>query len=487
MYLRGDWRLKRGLGGGIETRYRSTDHKELFQTINYVARDVSLFNRHERFRYRFQGIYNNTVWDDKFTVNLTYDKLSDEDMAADYADQSLELVPSGRTQLDIHRQEDSWISNFVTRVRFNNFETVKQQLPTLQVSWKPFVLSRTGIISDNQFEASYLDFAYANDLPHTHDYHSARISLFNRLYRPFVLGPVTMTPEVGNTSILYGNSQDGSLRWVVLGVAGLDLNAPFYRCYSFGKHVFTPYSRYQYYSFPTTSPNKHYIFDIDDGWYRVSRLRFGMTHSLYNVDEGGNIFRTLHLDLYANAFFDIDTIPQTIPKMYADLVWNSSPTLRHSIDTAWDFEESQLDHFNFRTQWTVNADFAVALEYRHRDAFDWRKADHDNFVIDCFRSIEDLRHSALSDRRDTALLQLFYRFHPNWAVAVESLQGWNRKDRKRYNEFEIDLVGILRSASQVKIAYQHRVGDNRVAIYFSMGPKRPDYVRTGDYIPRLSF
>ena len=38
-FFRLDYRLRRGLGAGLETHYRSEDHKEVFETINYWARD----------------------------------------------------------------------------------------------------------------------------------------------------------------------------------------------------------------------------------------------------------------------------------------------------------------------------------------------------------------------------------------------------------------------------------------------------------------
>ena len=486
IFLRGDYRLRRGLGGGLETNYQSHDAQQVFQTINYVARDISLFNRHERFRYRFEGIYH-AVLDEKATIDLTYDKLSDEDMAADYADQSLELVASGKTRLAIRRQEESWIANFVTRIRFNSFETVKQELPNLQLSWKPVAIQNSGIINETQFEAGYLDFAYANNLPSMHNYSSSRVALTTQFYRPTPLGLVTATPVLGTTAIFYGNSPSSKERLLAVGMGGMRFQTTAQRTYSWGKHQIIPYMDYRYYTLPTTYPRDHYIFDIQDGWYRLSQLRIGMDHSFYTKDDGCNIpFRALFLSVYTDAFIHLNHIPSVVPRIYTDCVWNSSSTLRHTAETAWNFQEGELDHINLRTQWTATPNFAVSIEYRHRSAFDWRKADHDNYILDVFRSTEELLHSAVSDRRDTALLHFFYRLHPNWAVEFESLHGWNRRDRTRYTEFEIDLLGTLRSACSVKCVYQHRVGDDRVAVAFSIGAQRPDHARPTDFVPLLS-
>lgn len=474
-FVRFDYRLKRGPGLGLEAYYTSPDHREEFQMLNYAARDSSIFHPHERFRYRLQGAYSNSLWDDKFTIDLTYDKLSDKYMAIDYADQSLDIEIAERTQLEIRRQEDNWIGNLITRVRLNAFETVKQELPTLQTSWRPFELGNTGVISDNQLNLSYLDYAYANNVQRGNNYHSARFAFFQRLYRPFYLGhSAILTPEAGSTVIFYSNSPHHSTRWVASGVFGGTLNVPVHKYYQNVKHVMMPYLRYQYFTFPATSPKEHFIFDIEDGWYRVSRLRFGFTQNFYVKGGDGNVRRLLFTDLFANAFFDTPTIPQTIPKVYTRVILHAIPTLRHLFETAWDFEESQLDHFNIRTEWTASEDFAIAVEYRHRDSFDWRKVDRDNYVLDSFHSIKQLRHSDLSDRRDIALVNFFYRFHPNWAIEYEARHGWNRHNHTRFNEMEIDLLATLRSSIQTRLSYQHKESEDRFAVYFSIWPQGPE-------------
>lgn len=488
VFLRMDYRLTRGPGFGFQTFYRSEDRKESFESISYGARDSSIFHPSEKFRYRLQGIYHKEVWDDRFSIDLTYDKLSDKYMAVDYADQSLDIALAGRTELDIRRQETEWIANLVTRVRINAFETVKQELPTLQTNWKPFELGRSGVISENQVQLSYLDFAYSNNVTHVHDYSAGRVAYTQKLYRPTPLGPVTITPQVGSISIFYGDSPQRDAKWLVMGSFGGEINAPIYRFYnSTTKHVILPYARYQYLTFPTVSPQDHFIFDIDDGLYRLNMLRFGNTHSLYYKDNCGLVERRFFADLYANAFFDTKTIPTTIPKVYLQMVLNSSPHLRHYIDTAWDFQVHRLDHFNCRIEWTISEEFAISAEYRYRDPFDWRKADRDNFILESFRPIEELLHSPLSDPCQTALIHFFYRFHPNWAVEYEARHGWNRRDHTRFTEFEIDILTAIRSSIQMKLSYQHKESEDRIAISFSIWPQGPDHERENDYVPFLNF
>lgn len=485
-FLRLDYRIKRGFGGGVETYYRSEDRKTVFQSINYAAQDSPIIHPSQRLRYRFQGIGDSLLLDDKITVHLSYDKLSDIEMATDYNDRGLELDNAGRTELIIRRQEETWIANLITRLKINQFQTIKQELPTFETSWHPSVLGATGIISNVGVKAAYLDFAYGNNIMNVHDYNSTRLELNPTFYRPFGTENWTATPEVGGLLIAYGNSPSGKAEYLTLAKLGLNMNTNLSRYYGNYKHVITPYIQYDYYSMPTVSPSAHYIFDINDGWYRLNMLQFGVSQSLYEKEWCG-ISRKIYANLYANAFFDTPTFPAAIPKVYADVVFNSFATVSHSLDTGWDFNHGELDHFNARTEWTINQDVAIALEYRHRSPYDWRKADHTNFILDSYRTLAELYNSQVSDRRDTLLVHVFYRFHPSWAFEFESRSGWNRRFEPNYNEFEIDLLGTLKSAWNVRLSYQHKEDDDRLSVYFSIGIKRPDCARVRQVIPCLGF
>lgn len=488
-FARFDYRFNRGPGGGVETYYTSSDGKETFSTINYAANDNSITNLHESMRYRFQGIYHNVLFDDQLIVDLTWDKLSDKDMASDYNDRGLELDTCGRTQLEFLRREENWIASFLTRVRVNQFQTVKQELPSFTTSWRPFVIGSTGIISENFFRASYLDFTYANDMTHAVDYNSTRLELQNRIYRPFHLGIFRVTPEVGFVGIYYGNSPHHDSQSLVLGVASMEVNTSFYKNIFCGKHLVEPYVRYDFLTSPTSSPNDHYIFDIDDGWYRLNIARIGIRQQLTFFNEEDHLFRKIYADVWTNAFVDTPEVGETFQKIYGRLTLNTRPTLRHSLQTAWNFYAHTLDHINFRTDWTVSSNVALAFEYRHRCAYDWRKVDHFNFILDSFRPEEQLKRSALSDRRDTLLFHGFYRINPTWAMQFQSRTGWNRKHQPNYNEYEFDLIGRFRGGWNIKASYQHREDwlDDRIAFYINFGFRPPVREQEECCIPFLDF
>lgn len=473
-YLRFDYRITRGPGGGIEFYYLSEDHKTEFQSVNYVSKDSSLIHLHEKMRYRFEG-YFHTTWNyDKTDLLITYDKLSDIDMPQSYDDRDFDFETSERTQLLLRHQEENWISRFYTRVRVNSFQTVKQELPTFSTSFKPFAIGKTGILFENWASASYLDYKYSDNFVHSRDYSSTRFEYQPMLYRPFLAGPVTLTPQIGAVGIIYGNSPRHKKEWLGLGFAGLDINTQLHRYYGDHKHVVSPYINYRYYSTPTSSPHQHFIFDISDGWAHLNELTFGVTNALYEKNSPCCIHRTFFSNIYIHSFFDIHTFRATIPRMYGHFVWSVNPMLKYTIDTAWDFEHDQLDHFNLRSEWTLSRDFAIAAEYRHRSSWSWRKVDPENFFLEAFHDEDRLRHSSVSDRRDTLLTHFYYRFRPNWAAEFVSRQGWNRRHEPKYFEFEINFFTTIQTAWHLQFSYQHQESEDRVAVYLNVGLKRPD-------------
>ncbi len=485
VFARLDYRVKRGFGGGLETYYRSSDGKEIFNTINYVAKDNSLSDYNEKVRFRFQGLYHNLVWNDRISVDLTWDKLSDIDMATDYNDRGLELDTAGRTQLIVRKQEENRIERLITYARVNSFQSVEQELPTVEVAFRPQTIGDTGIISTSLARTSFLDYAYANNVPHARDYTSSRFEYAQGFYRPLPFQYFTLTPQTDLFGIYYGNSPKSKSRFLGSVRAGLDGKMGFSRNFGFCKHVVEPYFSFDYFTMPTVSPSKVYIFDIEDGFYQANQLRLGITNQIFTKNSFDYLARPLFLDIYTYGFFDTPTIGSTFPKAYMNLSMLPSPTIRLTYLTAWDFQHGQLDYFNFRTEWTAAENLAIRLEYRHRSPYYWRKADPTNFILDAYRSQTELLHSSVSDRRDTMLASLFYQFTPNWAFLFELRHGWHRKHEPSYVEFETDFLLRLPSAWNFKLSYQHKVNDNRIAAYFTIGLHKPNLAKCNSMLPCL--
>lgn len=472
--VRLDYRLSRGPGIALETQYDDPTRNLFFATRTLGARDSSLNKPKERFRYRLQGVFNTCLLNDSVSMCASYDKISDEDVPTDYADRDWEIETAGLTQCALRAQLDMCIVNLTTRLRANPFETVKEELPTYNIYFRPFTIGTTGIMSQNEVEIGYFQFRYSNEQPMLKDYASTRIEMNHLLYRPTQVGFLNITPSAGLVAIYYGHDPEHTPALNILGIFGVECNTSLYRTYGSRKHVLIPYIRYSYYTYPTITPNDIYVFDITDGWYTVNSAKLGVRSLLYER-PGATALPWLRVsgEIYTYAFINTRTVKTLIPRMYGQIQWDIFPTLRWTIQTAWDFQHGRLDHYNHRIAWTASDFFALAFEYRHRSSFCWRKVEFDNLILDFFRTETQLRHSLVSDRRDTVLLHAYYQLRHDMSIEAWLHTGWNRIREPDYYEYQVDFIRTIKSSWCCRLSYQHKEDDHRIAFSFNLGVKPP--------------
>ncbi|GAB4237729.1 MAG: hypothetical protein Tsb0021_17500 [Chlamydiales bacterium] len=491
-FLRFDYRINRGPGGGIETDYRSLDGCERFRTINYIANDPSVEQPNLLTRYRLQGVYHNTIEPNRFTVDLVYDKLSDRYMARDYYDKGLDLKTACQTYLKVRRQYNQlMIGSLKTQVRINDFQTVNQELPILTATFHPCSIGNTGFIIEGYAQTGYLDFKYADNVEEVRDYHSGRIEARCRIYKNARFGPFCFTPEARWISIFYDNSPRNNSQWrnieEIFQSSSSNhipqwLNAGFFAgtisCFiqkttPIYRHTLEPYTSYSFITRPSSLPNQHFIFDISDGIFDLNTLRYGI-RNVWVVKGSNECFgQRVTADTYAYSFFETSTIPRSIPRIYTEISWEPFSNLRNMLNTAWDFERGIVDHFNFRTEWTIHPTAALAAEYRHRSAYSWRKSQYNNFILDSFLSEMTLRDSLVSDRRDTLIYHFFWRVNLSLAFQAKQRFGWGRENEPAYTESQVDMLTKLPSSWNFRVSYRHRENEHRVAFYFSLGCHMP--------------
>ncbi len=467
MYGRVEYRWRTGWGGAFETEYLPSDYKTSFVTRSYLATDRLETAPDKMRRYRLQGAFNMESESGKTCTTLSWDKYSDVRMPGDFRSEDFEVNTAKRTLFYLRHQENSLISSFKFRPRVNGFESIKQDLPSVYLSTHPLELGRTGIYSTSVIKASYLDFVYSDHLiENLSSYHSPRIEARERLYRPFYLGPTTFTPNLGFIGIFYGNSPSSDVKTMGLLTYGARLDARASRNYLRYQHQIEPYLELTGLSKPTVGPDSHYIFTIQDGYHQITQLQGGVRNILFSKKRK---FQgpSLVADVYANAFFADFTIPQVVPRAYLDLYWNIA-TLNFSLRNCWNFRNQVVDYSNTRIQWTLNENAAFALEGRYRSQYDWRKADHESFILDVTRSQSELLLSPLSDRRVTLLAHIFIRPTPFWECHIRSHHGFARAGERPYNEIKVDLYTWLSSVLKLRLSYSHLDLDDRVTAGISL-------------------
>lgn len=457
LFFRLDYRIDRGFGGAIESEYFSDDGKTLFLTKNYGAHDKSVPDETTNKRYRFQGLYQFESKDNKTHIHAQYDKISDDKMPSDFKNEDFEVNTQKITRLYVDHHRDSTFATLRFQPRINRFQSLNQELPLVKAGIRPFKLGPTGIISENYATAGYLDYVYATDLHRLSSTHAARLETRNQLYRPIPIGPITLTPNIGFIGIYYNNNPSRHAIGQAVGTYGGEANTRFYRTYNQTKHIMEPYLVYQGLTTPKAPLDHHFTFSIDDGYFRLNTLRIGVRNSLFSLKRV-SFLPPFYADLYSYAFFADNTFQKVFPKAYLNLGLYR-PSFATYAGIAWNFEEHLLDYFNMRAEWTVNQNLAMTAEFRHRSKFDWRKADHENFIVDVARQIRALLHSPLSDGRNTLLAKLFARIMPGLTMQIEAHYGWGRRNEPNYTEAYVEVIKLLTCNWRLKVAYRYLPND----------------------------
>jgi len=476
--------FKRGLGGGLHTEYDNPHTKEYFYTLSYAAHDFISKEEHKYLRYRFKGGYSRPLFYNMH-CKASYDKLSDMDMRSDYATDQLETHRIDPTQVMFSKKAPDWISTLNTKVRLNSFQTIKQELPLFTTTTRPLTLGSSRILVANNFEAGFLDYKYARHTPHVHDFHSSRVAFSQKLYRHFLLPGIQCTPYAGYTAISYNNSPQHISRLLAIGTCGVEAHTRFERIppHHKGLQAVEPYVHYEYLTTPSVASHKHYLFDFNDGWHRLNTLRFGLKN--FFITEGKDGFtKQLQADIYSRAFINTPTIGRNIPRVYSDIVWKATPRSRYFVNMAWDIQRKDWDQLNIGSALTVSDDVAFTVEWRHRNAYHFRKMDPQNFIIDSQRTEHRLRHSEMSDRRDAILTEMFIRFSPILAVNLMTRNGYGRERHHQpaYQAYQIDFITLLRGALNITFSVQYRSKYDhwswkhlRYSIDARLGPPRPHF------------
>lgn len=478
MYLRGDYHYARGPGGALEMDYLSEDKKNLFQSRNYLANDTFYNDNHpnkKRKRFRLQGLYEAHSQDDRGYLHLTYDRISDKNMPGDFKSEDFELNTAQDTHLITRYSHPSYIAGFNVRPRINSFQGFKQELPALNFFIKPIKLGPTPLILDNRFHISYLDYVYSSDIQGAplplafvlKDFHALRAETHQKLYFPLHLGYLNFTPNAGFIGIAYNNSPLHESIYQTVADYGASLSTSLIKHFTFYKHTLKPYITYTGLHSPLHTSDKVYIFDIHDGYHRMNFFKVGIDNFLYRK-ENASFLPFLHCDLYGLGFVADQTFHLPFPKAGAYLQW-LQPNLTFTADMRYNFNNHVLDFGNFSLYYTFNANFALYMEYRHRSRFDWRKDQHDNFILDVTRPISTLLDSPLSDGRNTFLSRAEIHLSPKWTLQLQTHSGWGRKNEPGYTEAKIDLITLLSSAWKLKLSYTHTTrGKNHLGLSLNL-------------------
>src|SRR5262249_16172680 len=142
--------------------------------------------------------------------------------------------------------EESGFMDLRIQPRINQWQSLKQELPSVTFGIRPLALGSSGIVMQNWTNASYLDYVYADDVrKFIHNRHPPRLQTSNSIYRPFRTGPLTWTPEVGIIAIFYNNDLERRSIGQAIGTYSCSLQTRIGQKFSRYEHTIEPYASFK--------------------------------------------------------------------------------------------------------------------------------------------------------------------------------------------------------------------------------------------------
>lgn len=465
------YNFKRGPGFGLDTRLQDRNKQRQFKTTNYFAKDISRTDKDRTNRYRFYGRYKDQLTHPCFHLEATYDRVSDSDLASDYEFLSIDHHYTEKTRAAIYYANPWSKARLQSTLRINDFETIKQELPSLTWNVYPIPIGPTSLLFQNRARIEYLDQQFASTAINASDFHSSRIILQPELFYPIQSCGFTITPSIGANIRHYSNSPMDGSKGAAQGIAKLDLSTRFIGTHGDVSHLMEPYINYTFSTPTNSSPDERYVFDYLDGFSRDHSLTYGLRNSWNNSSKPCQTnWVTAHI--YAHQFINKNDDLQSIPWIFGKFSWKSSLSTLQKLHTGWDIDRSKLLFLNARSEATLSRDLAIAGEFRTRSPHYWRKLNHRNYTLETYRSTTDLL-SSLSDHRNIFLLDLFYRLNSFVNIQLSARSGRdknsfdlhnNPKSRTYFTEYSIAINTLLKEFIELKFVFARSEQDSRFGL-----------------------
>lgn len=441
----------RSIGGSIGVDWKADDKKQSVVTRNFYAFDLKpkpdsdLIYGH---RYRIQGQFKSESADNIAESFCQWDVVSDKDVATHLPSHDLDIKTSYRNEAFLKLRYDNAFLSAFAKPRLNSFSGVKQELPTLIAALKPYEIPGTGIILQNTFQSSYIDYTYAPSLKgQVPDFHSGRFQTEQTITRPFLLGALSVIPKMGINGIFYTNSPSDAVQRQLVFHSDLDAKLSYEADFANFSHLVEPFVEMKYRSTPSVSTDNLYVFDLKDGLNSLNQIKFGVSNAFFPLNSN---IGTLDFDIYG---YTISSLPLSlggIPKAGAEISYNL-PRLSIKSTLGWNVLANQYDFANLFAGWTISDSIALSAELRSRGSYDWRKCDHENFMIDLSRSMSELATSTMSDPRTSFLARMQFELAPLWTVQLQSQLGV-RPGNVYYADYGINISTVFSNIWLVKFS-----------------------------------
>lgn len=373
--LHGDYREKRGFGGGADVNLHLKRWGETSLNYYYMYdRDPGLDDNGDTIpnnRSHGEFAYNATPFTN-LTVKSQVRYQSDPLILHDFFESLYRLNPQPNTYVEVNRVWDNYSLDLVAQPRINDFFQNVAQLPDVKFTWFPQQVGQSPVYYQSVSSAGYFRQLYAvtNGVTSGDDYSAARGDTFHQLTLPQTyFGWLNVTPRVGGRLDYYSASTGpggtngaagrgifntgaevsfkASQLWAGATNGWLDLDGV--------RHIVEPSVNYVYIPQFANGPNQVPQFDTQLPSLRLLPIDFPDYNDIDSIDHQnvmrfkvGNLLQTkregevvnfLNWDLYTDWYLQKNTYQTTtFSDAYSDLTFRPrtwltfESLLRYEID-----------------------------------------------------------------------------------------------------------------------------------------------------------
>ncbi len=396
-YVHVDWREEKGIGVGLDYKYKLGYFGKGLARFYYIDEDHVRTLEEESTqqdagddRWRIQLRHKWQVDEDTVAVG-EFHKVSDELFIKDYYfNEEYVVDPQPETFFSMIRTKRDYNLSLYFRVRTQGFYTVVERLPELALRVKSQRLRDTDFYYKSTTTYSMLQKKFdkvlyrpklkANRFDTAHE-----ISYIKKLFKFLSFNPYIGINETFYSEDAYGNSYE--LRNVV--TLGTALSTKFYKVYPFTtdawgleinklKHIVTPRIEYKYVSTPNIKEADLKRFDRVDGLASEHGVEVEIVNRLLTKTKNGaevNLFRFTTTSgvlfkrrvIVADERDDDIVISNFFDDFRMDLIARPYPWLAILMDSRYSNERRSFDTINFDAVAFQEDRWKVGLGFRFED------------------------------------------------------------------------------------------------------------------------
>lgn len=451
-----DYNFQDGIGAGLRSDYKADDLSNLkFQCLNYVAQSRKGLTDWPDTRYRLQGAFSSLLESPNIHIKGMYDKMSDKKMQSNFKEHRVDGAIQGMTQLTFTKPEDDYIARLNTRLRINDWQTVREELPLFTIHQHPVELGKSRLLLDEKFSSGHLKFVYPD---FRNNFDTTRTELSQKVMLPLTLSNLRFTPWVGWRGVHYDQSPKGGAVVQAIGFGGMRMSTHLIGSTQSTLQTVEPYVDLFMSTSPRRPSDRNYIFDINDSFARVCYLRPGFEHTTFFIPDNHGFEQSLFSEAYATFFFNTPHLGSTKPRLHLSETWNATERTALKTGVEYDVRRHSFSFANAQLKYTLNSFWATTFEVRTQDKWYFRKIDRDNYDLESFRSPRKLLKTELSDPRTSCILGLMWIPNPELDFQYNIVKGFRKSTPHQYLAHELSMNFLLLGALRLHLSVEKQTG-----------------------------